>query len=140
MVEFCNEKCGPDCKDGCFFVPMITLNHTESEYFSNVINNCACIPCYDYIAQTGDIKCFQKDTVPEILQILVDNFKKHPDFEGAYSASGWGGQFITVIPKLNIVVVHKYKVPTLVNWGLKQGGVSDWAYWTLLYDFVKSEQ
>ena len=76
MVEFCNEKCGPDCKDGCFFVPMITLNHTESEYFSNVINNCACIPCYDYISQTGDIKCFQKDTVPEILQILLDNFKK----------------------------------------------------------------
>jgi len=71
---------------------------------------------------------------------LVDNFKKHPDFEGAYSASGWGGQFITIIPKLNIVVVHKYKVPTLVNWGLKRGGVSDYTYWTLLYDFVKSEQ
>lgn len=70
---------------------------------------------------------------------IVDNFKKHPDFEGAYSATGWGGQFITVIPKLNIVVAHKYKVPILVSLGLKYGGVSDYSYWNLLYDFVKSE-
>ena len=70
---------------------------------------------------------------------LVDNFKNHPDFEGAYTASGWGGQFITVIPKLNIVVVHKYKVPTLVNWGLMSGGVGENTYWQLLYDYIKSE-
>ncbi|HMS67492.1 MAG TPA: serine hydrolase [Saprospiraceae bacterium] len=70
---------------------------------------------------------------------LVDNFRHHPDFEGAYTASGWGGQFITVIPKLNIVVAHKYKVPTLVNWGLMQGGVGDYAYWELLYKYIKSE-
>lgn len=57
---------------------------------------------------------------------LVDNFKHHPDFEGAYTASGWGGQFITVIPKLNVVVAHKYDVPTVVNWGLKPGGVGDY--------------
>ena len=68
---------------------------------------------------------------------LVDNFKQHPNFEGAYSATGWGGQFLTVIPKLNIVVAHKYKVPTLVNWGLKRGGVSDYSYWQLLFDFIK---
>lgn len=67
---------------------------------------------------------------------LIDNFKHHPDFEGAYTASGWGGQFLTVIPKLNMVVVHKYKVPTLVNWGLKNGGVSDQLYWSLLHDYI----
>jgi CubicO group peptidase (beta-lactamase class C family) len=70
---------------------------------------------------------------------LVDNFKNHPDFEGAYSATGWGGQFITVIPKLNMVVSHKYNVPTLVNWGLQDGGVPDSLYWELLYDFVRTE-
>lgn len=70
---------------------------------------------------------------------LIDNFKNHPDFEGAYSASGWGGQFITVIPKLNIVVAHKYDVPTFVNWGLKSGGVGDYTYWKLIYDFIKTE-
>lgn len=71
---------------------------------------------------------------------LVDNFKNHPDFEGAYTASGWGGQFITVIPKLNIVVAHKYEVPTLVNWGVKSGGVGDYTYWKLIYDFIKTEE
>jgi CubicO group peptidase (beta-lactamase class C family) len=70
---------------------------------------------------------------------LLDNFKHHPDFEGAYTASGWGGQYITVIPKLNIVVAHKYKVPTLVNWGLMSGGVGEYAFWELLYDYIKSE-
>ena len=68
---------------------------------------------------------------------LIDKFKDNPDFKGAYSASGWGGQFITVIPKLNIVIAHKYKVPTLVNWGLKSGGVGTNTYWQLLYDYIK---
>lgn len=67
---------------------------------------------------------------------LMEDFKQNPDFEGAYSATGWGGQFITVIPKRNMVIAHKYKVPTLVNWGLMKGGVSDYAYWTLLAEQV----
>lgn len=71
---------------------------------------------------------------------LIDNFKHHPDFEGAYTASGWGGQFITVIPKLNVVVAHKYDVPTLVNWGLISGGVKEYDYWNLLYDFIKTQE
>jgi CubicO group peptidase (beta-lactamase class C family) len=70
---------------------------------------------------------------------LVDNFKQHPDFKGAYSASGWGGQFITVIPKLDIVIAHKYEVPTLVNWGVRSGGVGDYTYWKLIYDFITSK-
>jgi len=68
---------------------------------------------------------------------LADNIKKHPDFEGAYSATGFGGQFITVIPKLKIVVAHKVKLGLLERWGLTQGGVSDYNYWKLLYDFVR---
>jgi hypothetical protein len=68
---------------------------------------------------------------------IVDNFNHHPDSGGAYKAQVWDGQFITVIPKLNIVVTHKYKVPTLVNWGLKPGGVGNDTIWQLLYDFIK---
>jgi len=68
---------------------------------------------------------------------LVDNFKQHPDFEGAFSATGYGGQFITIIPKLNMVVAHKHKLPTLVRWGLKAGNdVPSWQYWELLHDFL----
>jgi len=71
---------------------------------------------------------------------LVDNFKHHPDFEGAYSASGFGGQFITVIPKRNIVVVHKVKLPTLVKWGLKSGGVGNYTYWELLHNYIGTKK
>jgi CubicO group peptidase (beta-lactamase class C family) len=67
---------------------------------------------------------------------IIESIHNHPDFEGAYTATGWGGQYITVIPKLNVVIAHKYTVPTLVNWGLKSGGVSEYEYWELLYRFV----
>lgn len=72
----CDDKCGPDCKDNCFYVPKLTINPKDSKFFSNTINNCSCLPCFEYITLDGDIKCFQKDIVPEILQILLDNFKK----------------------------------------------------------------
>lgn len=66
---------------------------------------------------------------------LVDNFKHHPDFEGAYSASGYGGQFITVIPKLNMVITHKTKLGILNYTGLKSD-VANWQYWQLLHDYI----
>ncbi len=68
---------------------------------------------------------------------IVDNIKHHPDFEGAYHASGYGGQYITIIPKLDMVVAHKHKLPRLVRWGLKQGNdVPDWQYWGVLHEYV----
>lgn len=38
---------------------------------------------------------------------LFENFNDNKVFEGAYTASGFGGQFITVFPKQKIVVAHK---------------------------------
>ncbi len=38
---------------------------------------------------------------------LIENFKGNPIYEGAYTASGYGGQYITVIPKLDLVIAHK---------------------------------
>ncbi len=70
---------------------------------------------------------------------LVDNFKHHPDFEGAYSATGYGGQFITIIPKLNIVVAHKTKLDLLYHLGLKYD-VADWQYWELLYEYIATKK
>jgi CubicO group peptidase (beta-lactamase class C family) len=69
---------------------------------------------------------------------LVDNLKQHPDFEGAYSATGYGGQFITVIPKLNMVIAHKTKLGLLNHLGLKYD-VADWQYWQLLVDFITTK-
>ena len=69
---------------------------------------------------------------------VIEYFKNDPDFEGAYSATGYGGQFITIIPKLNIVVVHKTKLGLLNYLGLKYD-VGDWQYWELLYNFIAVE-
>ena len=71
---------------------------------------------------------------------LVDNFKQHPDFDGAYSAIGAGGQFITVIPKLNIVVAHKCKLSSLTRLGLKSGGVRDEIFWKFLYQTITGKR
>jgi len=35
---------------------------------------------------------------------IVDN---EPALEGAYTAWGWGGQYITIVPKLDMVISHK---------------------------------
>ena len=66
---------------------------------------------------------------------VIENFKNDPDFVGAYSATGYGGQFITVIPKLNIVVAHKTKLGLFNYLGLKYD-VGDWQYWKLIYNFI----
>lgn len=66
---------------------------------------------------------------------IVDNIKHDPVFEGAYSATGYGGQFITVIPKLNMVVAHKTKLGLLNYLGLKYD-VGDRQYWNLLYRYI----
>ncbi len=71
---------------------------------------------------------------------LLDAIKKDPVFEGAYSASGFGGQFITVIPSQHLVVAHKTKLKTFVRWGLKEGGVSNYEYWDLLYKIVTGKK
>lgn len=53
-------------------------------------------------------------------------------YEDAYTAGGWGGQFITVFPTQKIVVVHKTKVSTLTLWGITKGGTSNDTYWAIL--------
>ena len=70
---------------------------------------------------------------------LVDNINHHPDFEGAYSATGYGGQFITVIPKLNMVIAHKTKLGLFNYLGLKYD-VADWQYWKLLDDYIGTKE
>lgn len=51
-----------------------------------------------------------------------DGDKHLPDYEGAYTARGAIGQYITVIPKHNMVVAHKTKAEyrRRTNWGAYQ--------------------
>ena len=36
-----------------------------------------------------------------------DSFRENEIYEGSYSARGFGGQYITIIPKLELVIAHK---------------------------------
>jgi CubicO group peptidase (beta-lactamase class C family) len=42
-------------------------------------------------------------------------------YEGAYTGRGAYGQYITVIPKLDMVIAHKTAPPRQTNWGQYQG-------------------
>lgn len=64
---------------------------------------------------------------------LFDRFYDNPDFEGAYSATGYAGQFITVIPKRNVVIAHKTNMDLLTYAGLSERKMTpSWRYWVIL--------
>ena len=71
---------------------------------------------------------------------ILENIKGHPDFDGAYSATGFGGQYITVIPKRKLVVAHKTKLSLRVQLGWERGGVSRPQYWRLLHRLVSDQK
>ena len=74
--ERCFRKCGPDCNDGCFFTPSIKdISIQNTKFFPNIFQQCACIPCFEYIREDGDIQCFQSQVIPDILEKLLSNFK-----------------------------------------------------------------
>ena len=68
---------------------------------------------------------------------IFESFYDNPDFEGAYSATGWGGQYITVIPKLNMVIAHKTRVDLLTLTGISYRNVSDFQYYQLINRFTR---
>lgn len=64
---------------------------------------------------------------------IFERFYDNPDFEGAYTTWGDTGQFITVIPKRNVVVVHKTKLDILSYLGLSnRTKTPSWRYWWIL--------
>lgn len=62
------------------------------------------------------------------------------DYQGAYTASGYGGQFITVFPKQKIVVAHKTKLSLLTLWGLTNNGTSNDTYWEILDKIISAQK
>ncbi len=65
---------------------------------------------------------------------LLDNFQAKPEYEDAFSAIGYGGQYITVFPKLNMVIAHKTKLGLFNYIGLKKDG--DRHYWDIVHKIV----
>ena len=67
---------------------------------------------------------------------LFENYKDRPEYKGAYTAMGYGGQYITVFPELQLVIAHKTRLGLLRLLGLKEDG--GWFYWTLLHKIIES--
>ncbi|MEO0570436.1 MAG: serine hydrolase [Bacteroidota bacterium] len=65
---------------------------------------------------------------------LFDNYKKNPKYKDAFSAIGYGGQYITVFPWLNMVIAHKTKLGLFEFIGLRKDG--DAHYWDIVHKIV----
>jgi len=69
---------------------------------------------------------------------IVPEFKERPELEGMYTASGYGGQFITVIPKLKMVVAHKTKLDLFSLLGWQYKATSEKVYFEMLYKLAEA--
>lgn len=64
---------------------------------------------------------------------LFERCYDNPDFDGAYNADGAFGNFITVIPKRNVVIVHKTTPDLLTLSGFSdRTSTPKWRYWWIL--------
>lgn len=67
---------------------------------------------------------------------LFDNYQGKPAYRGAYSAIGYGGQYITVFPELDLVIAHKTKLGWLHYLGLRKDG--DAYYMDIMHQVVRA--
>ena len=66
-----------------------------------------------------------------------NRFYDNLDFKGAYTAWDSTGQFITVIPRRNVVVVHKTKLDYLTHLKLSnRTETPSWRYWWILRNLM----
>ncbi|WP_299124757.1 DUF2306 domain-containing protein [uncultured Tenacibaculum sp.] len=64
---------------------------------------------------------------------LFERFYDNPDFENAYTSWDESGQFITVIPKRNVVIAHKTKLDYLTHTKLSERTKTpSWRYWWII--------
>lgn len=64
---------------------------------------------------------------------IFERFHGKEDFKGAYTASGYGGQYITVIPGRNVVIAHKSKMDLQSMLGISnRKRTPSWQYWSIL--------
>ena len=70
---------------------------------------------------------------------LIDNYRGNPAYKGAYTAIGYGGQFITVLPAIDMVIALKTKLnlPTLIGIGYKS---SDDEYWNIVDKLIQASE
>ena len=68
---------------------------------------------------------------------LIDNYQNKAAYRGAYSAIGYGGQYITVFPEIEMVIAHKTKLGLFKLLGLTKDG--DAHYWDIVHRVVHAK-
>ena len=71
---------------------------------------------------------------------LMDEFMEDPAYEGTYTAIGYGGQYITVIPKEKLVIAHKTKLKLFTMLGITYKGTDDKVYWKMIDRLVNARK
>ena len=71
---------------------------------------------------------------------LMDSFMDNPSYQGAYTAIGYGGQYITVIPQEKLVIAHKTKLKLFTQLGITYKGTDDKVYWNMIDLLVNSKR
>ena len=71
---------------------------------------------------------------------LVENYRGKEVYKGAYQASGYGGQFITIIPEMEMVVAHKTKLDLLTLTGLSYKETSGDVYWQMIDQIIEAKR
>lgn len=67
---------------------------------------------------------------------LFDNYQGKEAYLDAYSAIGYGGQYITVFPRLELVIAHKTKLGLFRLLGIAKDG--DAHYWDIVHQIVEA--
>ena len=68
---------------------------------------------------------------------LIDNYQQKEAYKGAYSAIGYGGQYITIFPALEIVIAHKTQLGLFRLLGIAKDG--DAHYWDIVHKIVDAK-
>lgn len=65
---------------------------------------------------------------------LFENYEDKLAYKNAYTAMGYGGQYITVFPEIEVVIVHKTKLGLLRLLGLREDG--GYHYWEIMHKII----
>lgn len=71
---------------------------------------------------------------------LIDSFLDDPSYEGAYTAIGYGGQYITVIPAEKLVIAHKTKLNLLTLLGITYKATNDPEYYNIIQQLIAAKK
>lgn len=70
---------------------------------------------------------------------LIEDFKDNPVYEGAFTASGYAGQYITVIPKMEMVIAHKTALNLPTKIGLTYKATFEGEYFGVVDRLIKAK-